>query len=128
MKGTGLRPIFGLERMNKLSQKKIGSLVRRYNDVLLQSMRIAIAEDLINLMVLNRDDEEQVLREVLLHDKKALYDSIIREFLKYNGSHVQQGEGIKMDSLPDLVTYFKERKEASMNSFSANEKDKDSNS
>lgn len=107
--------------MDESCQNKIRSLVKQYNDVLLQSMRIAVAEDLINLMVLNRDDEELVLKDVLLHDKKALYDLIIREFLKYNGSHIKQDDLKKMDSLPDLLNYFKSRREANKILLSSNE-------
>lgn len=73
--------------MTKAQQIKITGLVDKYNDVLLQSMRLAVAEDLINLMLLNRDDSDFELKD-LLHDKEVFYNYILKEFLKKNSSSV----------------------------------------
>jgi hypothetical protein len=66
---------------------KISQLVEKYNDILLNSMRLAIAEDFINLIILNRDDTNFELND-LLADKEPLYQFILKEFLKLNSSPV----------------------------------------
>ncbi|MEY3236309.1 MAG: hypothetical protein RI883_410 [Bacteroidota bacterium] len=73
--------------MTKKQQQKIKELVGKYNDILLNSMRLAIAEDFINLMLLNRDDKEFELKN-LLEDKNDFYNSILKEFMKQNSSSV----------------------------------------
>jgi hypothetical protein len=73
--------------MTDLQQIKLASLVEKYNDILLHSMRLAVAEDLINLMLLNRDDTDFELKN-LLDDKEAFYNFILKEFLKKNSSSV----------------------------------------
>ena len=68
-------------------EKKIRELLNKYNDVLLHSMRLAIAEDFINLMILNRADSEFELQD-LLKNKEQFYNTIMKEFLKKNSSSV----------------------------------------
>jgi hypothetical protein len=68
-------------------QQKIKELVSKYNDILLNSMRLAVAEDFINLMLLNRDDKEFELKN-LMEDKSDFYNSILKEFMKQNSSSV----------------------------------------
>ena len=43
---------------------KIKKLISKYNDILLVSMRLAISEDFVNLMLLNRDDSQFVLKDL----------------------------------------------------------------
>jgi hypothetical protein len=50
-------------------------------------MRLAIAEDFINLMILNRADSEFELQD-LLKNKEQFYNTIMKEFLKKNSSSV----------------------------------------
>ena len=73
--------------MNPQQEKKVRELVEKYNDVLLHSMRLAVAEDLINLMILNKEDSDYELKE-LLNDKTGFYNLILKEFLKKNSSSV----------------------------------------
>ena len=73
--------------MNATQQTKIKHLVDKYNDILLHSMRLAVAEDLINLMLLNKDDQDFELKD-LLDDKEAFYNFILKEFMKKNSSSV----------------------------------------
>lgn len=87
--------------MKKSQQIKITKLVEKYNDVLLHSMRLAVAEDLINLMLLNRDDAEFELKD-LMQDKEAFYNYILKEFLKKNSSSVVD-ELKKMDDPTDQL-------------------------
>lgn len=81
--------------MTNSQEDKIRMLVDKYNDILLHSMRLAIAEDLINLMLLNKDDKDFELKD-LLNDKEAFYNFIMKEFLKKNSSSVA-GELGKME-------------------------------
>ena len=46
-------------------------------------MRLAVAEDFVNLIIQNKDDTDFSLSN-LLEDKQALSDYILREFLKQN--------------------------------------------
>jgi hypothetical protein len=73
--------------MTSQQQQKIKELVSKYNDILLNSMRLAVAEDFINLMLLNRDDKEFELKN-LMEDKNDFYNSILKEFMKQNSSSV----------------------------------------
>lgn len=87
--------------MNKSQENKIRQLVDKYNDVLLHSMRLAIAEDLINLMLLNRDDTDFELKD-LLKEKEVFYNAILKEFLRKNSSSVV-GELKKMEDPTDAL-------------------------
>jgi hypothetical protein len=73
--------------MTEEQQLKIKELISKYNDILLNSMRLAIAEDFVNLVILNRDDEDIELRQ-LLENKNEYYNYILKEFLKKNSSSV----------------------------------------
>jgi hypothetical protein len=46
--------------MTQDQENKLKLLVQKYNDILLVSMKLAVAEDLINLIILNGDDKVQV--------------------------------------------------------------------
>jgi hypothetical protein len=98
--------------MKKSQQVKITALVDKYNDILLHSMRLAVAEDLINLMLLNKDDRDFELTD-LMQNKEAFYNYILKEFLKKNSSSVI-GELRKMDDPTDHLK-LKARKHKSAN-------------
>jgi hypothetical protein len=87
--------------MTPHQEKKIRELVEKYNEVLLHSMRLAVAEDLINLMILNQDDSDFELNE-LLQDKTSFYNLILKEFLKKNSSSVLSELRGMDDPLEDL--------------------------
>ncbi|MEY4603032.1 MAG: hypothetical protein RIT43_324 [Bacteroidota bacterium] len=73
--------------MTPEQQHKITELIDKYNDILLNSMRLAVAEDFINLIILNRDDSNFELKD-FLQDKDKYYNVILREFLKRNSSPI----------------------------------------
>lgn len=73
--------------MTTQQEEKITDLIRKYNDILLISMRLAVAEDFLNLLILNRDDQEFELND-LLDNKEALTNHIMKQFLKFNSSPI----------------------------------------
>jgi hypothetical protein len=73
--------------MTSEQQHKISKLIEKYNAILLNSMRLAIAEDFINLIILNRDDTNFELKDIL-SEKEQSYQFILKEFLKLNSSTV----------------------------------------
>jgi hypothetical protein len=75
--------------MTSQQEAKLKELVDKYNDILLVSMKLAIAEDLINLMILNRDDSEFVMKD-LFENKEEFYNIIMKEFFAKNSSSVVQ--------------------------------------
>ncbi len=50
-------------------------------------MKLAVTEDFLNLILLNRDDSSFELRD-LIQDKKAFSDLVMKEFMRKNGSVV----------------------------------------
>ena len=72
--------------------------MEKYNDVLLISMRLAVAEDFMNLLVLNRDDKDFVLKD-LFQNKEDFSRLIMKEFLKKNSTSVLR-DLQKMDNDP----------------------------
>ena len=91
--------------MTKKQQIKIKELISKYNAILLNSMRIAIAEDFINLVVLNRDDSKIELAE-LLNNKNEYYNYILKEFLKQNSSSVLDELKLMDDPTAELIRKF----------------------
>ena len=73
--------------MTKKQEEKVKNLLEKYNDILLVSMKLAVAEDFTNLIILNKDDAEFELNS-LLKDKEQYTNFIMREFLKQNSSPV----------------------------------------
>jgi hypothetical protein len=73
--------------MTLQQEEKITDLIRKYNDILLISMRLAVAEDFVNLLILNREDREFELSE-LLANKEELSNHIMKQFLKFNSSPI----------------------------------------
>lgn len=68
-------------------EAKIKQLLEKYNDILLVSMRLAVAEDFTNLIVLNKDDADFELID-LLKNKDQFTNYLMKEFLKQNSSSV----------------------------------------
>ena len=87
--------------MNKEQEKKIKDLIVKYNDILLVSMRLAIAEDFVNLMLLNRDDTDFILKD-LFNNKEGFNKLIVKEFLKRNSSSVMHELKSMKNTLPDF--------------------------
>ena len=73
--------------MTKKQQEKIKDLLSKYNDILLVSMKLAVAEDFTNLVILNQDDKDFELSN-LLKDKDQFTSYIMKEFLRQNSSSV----------------------------------------
>ncbi len=73
--------------MTPEQEEKFKELIVKYNDILLNSMRLAVAEDLINLIILNKDDCDFKLKDTL-QNKEELNQFILKEFLKQNSSSV----------------------------------------
>lgn len=91
--------------MTNKQQLKIKELISKYNAILLNSMRIAIAEDFINLVILNRDDSKIELAE-LLNNKNEYYNYILKEFLKQNSSSVLDELKLMDDPTAELIRKF----------------------
>lgn len=66
---------------------KIKQLTLKYNDILLESIRIALSEDLINLIVVNQEDQDFDLVE-FMSKKKEFKNFVLTEFLKNNSNPV----------------------------------------
>ena len=71
--------------INKEVSEKVKSLLVKYNDILLNSMSIALTEDLINLIVVNGEDKDFELLE-LVKDKASFRAFVTNEFLKLNSN------------------------------------------
>ena len=88
--------------MTQDQENKLKSLVQKYNDILLVSMKLAVAEDLINLIILNGDDKEFHLSN-LLKEKDQLSTFIMKEFLNQNSSSVMNDLKIMEDPTAGLM-------------------------
>ena len=73
--------------MTKTQELKIKNLLEKYNDILLVSMRLAVTEDFVNLVIVNGDDTDFELLE-LINKKEAFSNYVLKEFLKQNSSSV----------------------------------------
>ncbi|MCE2681660.1 MAG: hypothetical protein ACK49D_00825 [Flavobacteriia bacterium] len=97
--------------MTAQQEEKITELIRKYNDILLISMRLAVAEDFLNLLILNRDDQEFALKD-LLDNKEELTNHIMKQFLKLNSSPILEELRSQEFVLPDLrVNVNKDKKQ-----------------
>lgn len=65
----------------------VKDLIKKYNDVLMNSMSIALAEDLVNLIVVNGEDKDFKLLD-LVKDKTNFRLLVANEFLKLNSNSV----------------------------------------
>ena len=94
--------------MNKEQEKKIKDLIVKYNDILLVSMRLAIAEDFVNLMLLNRDDTDFTLKD-LFNNKEEFNKLIVKEFLKRNSSSVTHELKSMKNPLPNFKSNLRKK-------------------
>ena len=78
--------------MTPNQEQKIKSLLEKYNDILLVSMRLAVAEDFTGLVILNKDDTDFEL-SALLQNKEGFSNYIMKEFLKQNSNPVTSSLG-----------------------------------
>jgi hypothetical protein len=65
------------------NKEKLAALVAKYNDVLYESFKITLAEDLVNLIIVNQEDQNFDLR-TLMSQKSDFKEFVIREFFKNN--------------------------------------------
>lgn len=73
--------------VGKMEKEKIKQLLKKYNPVLMESMRNAIAEDFVNLIILNEEDKDFDLKDVI-KEKTVFKDHVMREFFRQNSSSV----------------------------------------
>lgn len=95
--------------MNNKESEKIKSLLKKYNDILLNSMSIALSEDLINLIVVNGDDKDFELLE-LVKDKQKFRALVTTEFLKLNSNSVLDDMKLMDDDSPFQMIKNKNQK------------------
>ncbi len=70
-----------------MKSSKVSKLVLKYNEVLKESMRNVVAEDLVNLIIVNGDDKEFELKDMI--SKKAKFkEMVFREFMRLNSNVV----------------------------------------
>jgi len=70
-----------------VKSSKVSKLVLKYNEVLKESMRNVVAEDLVNLIIVNGDDKEFELKDMI--SKKAKFkEMVFREFMRLNSNVV----------------------------------------
>lgn len=70
-----------------MKSSKVAKLVLKYNDVLKESMRNVVAEDLVNLIIVNGDDKEFELKDMI--SKKAKFkEMVFRDFMRLNSNVV----------------------------------------
>lgn len=87
--------------MTPPQEEKITELIRKYNDILLISMRLAVTEDFLNLLILNRDDQEFELKD-LLDNKEEFTNHIMKQFLKINSSPILEDLRSQEFNSPDF--------------------------
>ena len=68
-------------------EERIKLLLKKYNDILLNSMSIALSEDLINLIVVNGEDKDFELLK-LVKDKNKFRSLVTSEFLRLNSKNI----------------------------------------
>ena len=73
--------------MNTKEKHIISTLVKKYNSILLHSAQIAITEDLINLIIANREDESFELTE-FIKNKDEFKKYVVGEFFKLNNTSI----------------------------------------
>lgn len=68
-------------------EDKIKTLLEKYNEVLLMSMKLAVTEDFVNLLIVNGDDSDFELKD-LIQEKGAFSTHVMKEFMKQNSSNI----------------------------------------
>lgn len=80
----------------------------KYNEVLKESMRNVVAEDLVNLIIVNGDDKEFELKDMI--SKKAKFkEMVFREFMRLN-SNVVTKELSEMEEVKLSINKGKQRR------------------
>ncbi len=95
--------------MNSQESDKVKFLLKKYNDILLNSMSIALSEDLINLIVVNGDDKDFELLE-LVKEKQKFRALVATEFLKLNSNSVLDDLKLMNDDSPFKMVKNKNQK------------------
>ncbi|MBT6438261.1 MAG: hypothetical protein HOK72_01060 [Flavobacteriales bacterium] len=91
-----------------MKSSKVAKLVIKYNDVLKESMRNVVAEDLVNLIIVNGDDKEFELKDMI--SKKAKFkEMVFREFMRLN-SNVVTKELSEMEEVKLSINKGKQRR------------------
>ena len=73
--------------MNQTDKELIKLLLKKYNEILLHSMSIAISEDLINLIIVNSEDKDFKLIEIM-KDRLKFREFVTTEFIKLNNRSI----------------------------------------
>lgn len=73
--------------MNIKEKQIISQLVKKYNSILLHSTQLAISEDLINLIIANREDKDFELTE-FIKNKEDFKRYVVGEFFKLNNKTI----------------------------------------
>ncbi|MBI34182.1 MAG: hypothetical protein CMP67_02335 [Flavobacteriales bacterium] len=92
-----------------MNVQKVKKLIEKNNDILLNSMSIALSEDLINLIVVNGDDKDFELLE-LVKDKQKFRALVVTEFLKLNSNSVLDDLKLMDDDSPFQMIKNKNQK------------------
>jgi len=71
--------------MDQQEEFKLKALIKKYNPVLLHGMSIALAEDLVRLIISNQEDGDFELRNII-NEKEEFKAFVVKEFLKQNSS------------------------------------------
>lgn len=66
-------------------KQKVSELIEKYNDILLESMKLALSEDLVNLIIANKDDKDFDLID-FIKNKKEFKSFVLKEFFRQNSS------------------------------------------
>lgn len=91
-----------------MKSRKVAKLVLKYNEVLKESMRNVVAEDLVNLIIVNGDDKEFELKDMI--SKKAKFkEMVFREFMRLN-SNVVTKELSEMEEVKLSINKGKQRR------------------
>ena len=80
---------------------QIKLLLKKYNEILLNSMSIALSEDLINLIVVNSEDKDFELLD-LIKDKNKFRTLVTSEFLRLNSQNTVLNDLKEMKDEPEI--------------------------
>ena len=81
--------------------ERIKLLLKKYNEILLNSMSIALSEDLINLIVVNGEDKDFELLD-LIKDKNKFRALVTSEFLRLNSQNTVLNDLKEMKDEPEI--------------------------
>ncbi len=81
--------------------ERIKLLLKKYNEILLNSMSIALSEDLINLIAVNGEDKDFELLD-LIKDKNKFRALVTSEFLRLNSQNTVLNDLKEMKDEPEI--------------------------